>query len=87
MIYIHDHLIVAKYDPLFVKLFFLQLGANMAYKFTLRGTVKNDLLKELEDVKIQAAAIWGQEKRPRRVDRSKWKARRIYGMNTDPTRW
>lgn len=81
MQYIYDAVTISKYDPLFVRLFVLQLAANMAYKFTLKPSLIAGLLQELQMVEVKAAAIAGQEKPPRRVERSRWRARRQQGSS------
>lgn len=82
--YIFDAQTVGKYDPLFVKCFYLQLAANMAYKFTLKPGLKKQVEDELVMALAEAAAISGQEKPPRRVERSRIRsARRMGGIYRD----
>lgn len=70
--YIYDAVTVSKFDPLFVRVFVLQLAANLAYKFTLKPSLLQGILSELVDVAAAAAAVAGQEKPPRRIERSQW---------------
>lgn len=82
--YLFDATTVAKYDPLFVKCLYLQLAANMAYKFTLKPTVKQQVEAELAAALAEAAAVSGQEKPPRRLERSRIRnARRMGGTYRD----
>ena len=85
--YIFDATQVNHFDTLFLKLFKLRLAANMAYKFTLKNTFIDALLKEMESVQTAAAAVAGQEKPPRRIQRSRLIEVRRYGsINRDNTR-
>ena len=77
---------VGKFDPLFVKLLYLQLASNIAFKFTLKTALKNDLKNELQLAVSSAIAVNGQEKPPRRVERSKW-VRSFKGGSVDNTRY
>ena len=85
--YIFDATTVAKYDPLFVRLFTLQLAANMAYKFTLKPSLVQGIIQELVDVAASAAAVSGQEKPPRRITRSKWRDVRRTGSRFTDNRY
>lgn len=69
--YIFDAVVVPKFDSLFIKVFKLQLASNIAYKFTLKASLKTDLEEELKAAHLKAAAISGQEKPPVRVQRSR----------------
>lgn len=86
--YVFDAKIISKYDPLFVDLLRLQLANDMVYAFTLKSGVKKAIEDELEKAEIAAAAIAGQEKPPRRVQRSRFRdIRRAGGLNRDNTRY
>lgn len=86
--YVYDNVVVSQWDTLFVNLMRLQLAKDMAYGFTLKPSLVVSVDNELADVKLQAAAIAGQEKPPRRIQRSRiLTARRIGGNRRDPTRW
>lgn len=84
--YIYDAVTVTKFDPAFLRCLYLQLAANIAYKFTLKSSLKDSLDKELASALMKAAAISGQEKPPRRVQRSRIRDVRrsggIYRNNT-----
>lgn len=85
--YVFDNITVTKYDPLFVRLFALQLAANMAYKFTLKPSLIQGILSELTDVANAAAAVCGQEKPPRRIQRSRLRDVRRAGGTTRDLRY
>lgn len=83
--YIYDAVTVSKFDALFVQLLKLQLAANLAYKFTLKPSLIQGIISELTDLAASAAAVAGQEKPPRRIERSKWvSARRGRSGGGDP---
>lgn len=77
--YLRDHTIVARWDALFVNLMRLQGAKDMAYAFTLKPSLLKSIDDELADVKLEAKAVAGQEKPPRRISRSKLLARRRLG--------
>lgn len=79
MQYVFDAKQVNLYDPLFVRLFTLHLASNMAYKFTLKNSLITAIRKDADDVALTAAAVAGQEKPPRRVQRSKLRNVRRFG--------
>lgn len=86
--YVFDAKVISKYDPLFINLFKLQLANDMAYAFTLKSGVKKAIEDELEKAEIAAAAVAGQEKPPRRIQRSRFRdVRRGGGLNRDNTRY
>lgn len=70
--YMKDETQVTKFDALFITLFELQLAKNMAYAFTLKNSLVNRLVENLNDAKNEAKAINGQERPIRRVERSKF---------------
>lgn len=84
--YIFDAKLVYKFDPLFAKALRLQLAMDMAYGFTLKATLVAQLESELEKALISAGAVAGQEKPPRRNERSKMRdIRRGGGMRRNTT--
>ncbi len=86
--YVFDNTNVGQWDALFINLMRLELAKAMAYAFTLRPSLIKDLDAELADVRLAAAAVAGQEKPPRRIQRSKWvDNRRAGGSFRDPTRY
>ncbi len=85
--YVHDNRTVSRWDALFKKLIRLELAKDMAFAFTLRAKAILELDAELENVRLAAAAVAGQEKPPRRIERSRWRDnRRMGGSFRDATR-
>ena len=68
--YVYDVKLVQSFDPLFVKVLWLQLAVNICKKITTKEPSER-LLAELLDANMAAAAVAGQEKPPRRVQRSR----------------
>ena len=86
--YVYDNKTVTKWDALFVKLMVLELAAALAPGFTLKPSVRTDIENQLKDVRLQAAAVAGQEKPVQRIQRSKLVAMRRTGIGRrDTTRW
>lgn len=81
--------IISKWDPLFMRLCVLHLAANMAYKFALKNSLITAIRDDAQDVALAAAAVAGQEKPPRRKERSKLLSARIQGRGRriDNTRY
>ena len=69
--YVYDAKDVTKFDSLFVRLLALHLAANMAYKFTKLNSLINAIRDDAADAALAAAAVSGQEKPPRRKERSR----------------
>jgi len=84
--YIFDATTVAKWDALFVDLMRVQGAKDLAVAMTLKPSFIVSIDAELADVKIQAAAISGQEKPPRRIQRSRLLAMRRGNRGYDNTR-
>jgi hypothetical protein len=85
--YIFDAQVVQTFDPLFINVFAFQLAKNMAFKFTLKPSVKQQLEEDLKQARIAAAAVAGQERPPVRVQRSRIvRVRRSGGIFSDNTR-
>lgn len=74
--YIYDHQIVAKFDPLFIDLFVVELAIALAPKFSGTENRQAALLKMRESIFNEAKSVDGQERPPRRKQRSKWLERR-----------
>lgn len=70
--YVKDEVLVGKWDALFVHLAYLELAKDCAYAFTLKPSLVTALNEELRDVRLEAGAVAGQEKPPRRIMRSKY---------------
>jgi len=85
--YIYDAKTISSYDPLFIDVLTLELAAAMAYKFTLKPSLVAALKRDLEDAQLSASAVAGQEKPPRRIQRSRIRAVRRFGYySSDNTR-
>ncbi len=70
--YIRDYTDVSKFDALFVKLFYLQLAADISYGLSLE---RNQVALMVEQVKLElpkAISVNSQENPPVRVMRSRW---------------
>jgi hypothetical protein len=86
--YIHSSAtIISKWDPLFVRLMVLHLAAAIAYKLSLKNSLIQAIRDDAADVALSAAAVAGQEKPPRRVERSRLVESRRSGLRRDPTRY
>lgn len=85
--YIKDETVVGKWDAIFVNLMRLELAMDVAYAFTLKPSLLKQLDDELKDVRLEAGAVAGQEKPPRRLSRSKYvDGRRLGSGSRDTTR-
>jgi len=84
--YIKDATVVAKWDALFVDLMRVQGAKDLAVALTLKPSFIVSIDSELADIKLQAAAVAGQEKPPRRVQRSRLIALRRGNRGYDNTR-
>jgi len=77
--YIKDQLVVGKYDELFKNYLAQQMAYNMAYGFSGKETLRQGIKKMLDDTRMEARAINGQDNPPRRITRSRFMgARRVY---------
>ena len=74
--YIYDVTDVSAFSPLFCKVLALQLAVDLAPKFSISNTLKAELKKDLEEKSPWAMSIDGQQRPPRRIQRSKFLARR-----------
>lgn len=70
--YIRNETDVTRFDPLFKILFAAELANNMAYKWTLKNSVIQRLETILEQRRAQAKAVNGQDRPPKRYQRSKF---------------
>lgn len=83
IVYIMDFTTVSQFDVLFVETLALKLAYKMAYRFTTKKSVVNRIMDELETKIQEAVSIDGQERPPKRVEYSKFKAaRRRHGTST-----
>ncbi len=74
--YTKDENVVTKFDSLFIGLLAVEGAINMSYKFTLKPSIKRDLLQEKKELRIEAKSVNSQERPPRRIERSKFVAAR-----------
>jgi hypothetical protein len=71
LVYIYDHTTVAKFDPLFIEVFAVNLALRLAGKFGKSSNEKLELKGQAEDLMSEAEAVDGQERPPRKVNRSR----------------
>ena len=83
--YIFDETLVSKWDALFVDLMRVQGAKDLAMPLTLKPSFVKSIDDELADIKLQATAVAGQEKPPRRIQRSKLLAKRRSFRGQDNT--
>ncbi len=81
--YVFDQNVIAKFDPLFIEIFALDLAIVMAPKFSGTEARVITLIKVRSEVMGEARAIDGQERPPRRRQRSNWIRRRNAGFSTN----
>lgn len=74
--YVYDAVTVTKFDPLFTRCLAMQLAADCAYALTKKQSVVDAVNRDLRLAEAAAAAVAGQEKPPRRIQRSNWLAAR-----------
>jgi hypothetical protein len=65
----------------------LTLAENMAPAITQKPSVRREIRDEREDIALAAAAINGQEKRPRRIEYSKARNVRRTGIRSRDPRY
>lgn len=74
---------VRLFDSGFVHLFSLYLALNMAFKKTGKQTLMDRLAKEIEMAEAKIISIDGQERPPKRIQRSKYnRARNMVGSSS-----
>lgn len=74
--YIRDVSDVKKFDDLFTEALVLKLAYELCFIETQKSALTKRLLDEYNMKMIEAKAISGQEQKPRRVCKSKWRAAR-----------
>jgi len=79
--YVFDQDIISKMDPLFIEAFALELAITFAPKFSGTEARVKTLSGFRAEVIGEARAIDGQERPPRRVQRSNWLRRRNAGFS------
>ena len=72
LVYVFDQTVVAKWDTLFKTLCYLTLAKVICYDITRKATLKEALMAEIERMEANVKAIDGQERPPRRVERSRF---------------
>jgi len=86
--YIKDVTDVHKFDPGFKYLFSLYLAAAVAYKFSQKQTVLQRIYELIGVEEAKIISIDGQERPPRRVQRSKYlNARKRLGSSNSASPW
>lgn len=74
--YIFDQTDVTKFDSSFVEAFSIRLARNMAKKITGKDSSAKSMIEIWKDLVGTAYSVDGQERPPRKVDRSRWRAAR-----------
>lgn len=69
--YLYDATEVTKFDPLFIMYLTLQLALNLVNKFSISTAIQQKLEAAYLDVETKARAVNGQDKGPKRIQRSK----------------
>ena len=83
LVYIHDNTDVSEYDALFIETLALKLAYKMAYRFSTKRSTVIRISEELEQKEQEAVSIDGQERPPRKIQRSRLgAARRRHGLST-----
>jgi hypothetical protein len=85
MRYVYDCKTVGSFDPLFINLFVVELAIALAPKFSGTENRQQALLGMRDSILAEAKAVDGQERPPRRKQRSKWlQSRRGLGRGASP---
>ena len=80
--YIYDHTNVVRFDALFIEVLALELAKKMAVAFSVTSGIIKNIREELDRVSPTARAVDGQERTPRRIEKSKYlRARRQLAGN------
>lgn len=69
--YIYDIQDVTKFSPLFVAYIVLKLAVRMSNKFAISSTLKAQIKDDFKDCEIEAKAVNGQERVPKRIQKSR----------------
>ena len=86
--YIKDVTDVSKFDAGFRYLFTLYLSLAVSYKFTVKATSLERIQNLIDTYEAKLVSIDGQERPPKRIQRSKLKdARRRIGASTSASPW
>ncbi len=84
VLYIRNVTSVSEFDPLFVQLFKFELANDIAPGITLKPSIKISIQKGLDDARLQARGIDGQERPPVRISNSRFLAARRHGVGRLP---
>lgn len=88
LVYIYDNVTIGKYPALFVTALAYKLAAFMAYELTGNAAVVTAMEAQFDKAITQAKAVDGQNRPPRRVQRSRLReARMLNGRYRDWQRW
>lgn len=79
LVYIYDFQDIARMDPMFIDLWIHELALMIAYKATTSNTNVERVAKLKDDRRSLAMAIDGQERPPKRVQRSRMRDARRNG--------
>lgn len=69
--YIYDITDVTKFNPLFVAYLVLKLALRMSNKFAISSALKQAIKDDFKDIEIEAKAVNGQERVPKRIQYSR----------------
>lgn len=69
--YIYDHRIVTNFSPLFITYFYLKLALRMSNKFAISAALKTTIQSDFDKAEVEARAVNGQERPPRRIQKSR----------------
>lgn len=69
--YVRDYTQVGKMDPLFIKYFVLKMAVSMSNKFSISRQTKTDLKEDFKDIEMEAKAVNGQDRKPKRIQVSR----------------
>lgn len=83
--YVYDNKSVETFDPLFVELLSLELAFNLSFPLTGNLNMQRSLQVLRDEKRREAFSVDGQERPPKRVERSRFKeARMKYGNYGSP---
>lgn len=78
---------VRLFDAGFVHLFSLYLALNIAYKKTSKQTLMDRLAKQIELAEAKIVSIDGQERPPKRIQKSRYRRARHGGSGTGASKY
>lgn len=76
--YVRNEEDVNKFDPLFKMLLSHEIAVHLTYHLKLKTSVRREILIATEEYRAKAAAVDGQERKPIRINRSKYIQARRY---------